>query len=203
MKETFLDFLNELAPEARLRLYDSAYYLRPLNTESASPDEARAVLDDIGRPQRLGIAPRRVGPEKVNNLLILTDPQRTGLWRIAHYFDIEHAIIAVPDHLQPQQRKQALHLVVHRRSEYLLRPWLRRKEAAQDMEQLADETGGEVWFFRDPRELTKTYRRAADRIRSSYTLGYYSNAPPGRHRLRVEVPGRSLTLRSRQLVVTD
>ncbi|MGH9789211.1 MAG: VWA domain-containing protein, partial [Candidatus Acidiferrales bacterium] len=174
MKQTFLEFLAELAPEARLRLYDCSYYLRPLSTEPVSPEEARAFLGEVGRPQRLGLSPRRVGPEKVSNLLILTDHQRTGLWRIAQYFDIEPAIIAVPDRIQPQHRREFLHLVVHRRAEYQLRHWIHRRDAAENMNQLASETGGEVWLFSNPRELTRTYRRVAEQIRSSYTLGYYS-----------------------------
>ena len=203
MKGAFLEFLDELAPEARLRLYDSRFYLFPLSTKSVSPAEARGLVDGVARFQQHGFAPRRVGPERAANLLILTDDQRTGLPLIAPYFEIEHAIVAVPERIPLQHRRELFHMVVHRRDEYLLRPWLHLQQAARDMEKLTADTGGEVWFFRDPRELTRTYRRVAEQIRSSYTLGYYSNAPPGRHQLRVEVPGRPLTIRARRVVVTE
>ncbi len=203
MKEAFLEFSEELAPEARLRLYDSRFYLFPLSTESVSPAEARGLVDGVARFQQHGFAPRRVGPERAANLLILTDDRRTGLPFIAPYFEIEHAIVAVPERIPLQHRRELFHMVVHRRAEYLLRPWLHLQQAARDMEKLTADTGGEVWFFRDPRELTRTYRRVAEQVGSSYTLGYYSNTPPGRHQLRVEVPGRNLVLRSRRVVVTE
>jgi len=94
-------------------------------------------------------------------------------------------------------------LAVHQRGQIQRAIWTERRDAALRMEQLAGDTGGETWSIRGLEELADTFRRVAEQIRSSYTLGYYSDAPPGRHQLRVEIPGRSLTLRSRHLVVTD
>ncbi|MGH9787856.1 MAG: hypothetical protein ACRD4U_04025, partial [Candidatus Acidiferrales bacterium] len=203
MKQIFLEFLEELQPEARVRAFDCKLYVRSLADKSVSPAEAPALLNELAKPQHYGLIPRRVVREKADNVLVLTDAQRSGLVRIARYFDLRDAIIAVPDRMPTDIRRQAFHLLVHQRAEFLLRPWEQRREAARQIGELADETGGEVWMFSNPRELTRTYRRVAEQIRSSYTLGYYSEAPPGRHRLRVEAPGRSLTLSARRVVVTQ
>jgi hypothetical protein len=56
---------------------------------------------------------------------------------------------------------------------------------------------------RRAQDLGNSYAQIAQLIRSSYTLGYYTKAKPGRHELRVETPGKNLTVRSRRVVVVE
>ncbi len=213
MKEAYLAFLGELAPSAQLWVYDYRTYLRSLRPKrfgsggpllrALTPEEARLLVSELGSPQLSRFAGPPQTKRYAENILVLTDQERTGLTMLGRDLSLDNATILSPDALTPDRVKQALHLIVHQRDQLQQLVWQQRRQAAQNVQQLADETGGEAWFIDDLQALPDTYAKVAEQIRASHVLGYYSRSAPGRHRLRVVAPGPSVTVRARQIVVTD
>jgi VWFA-related protein len=61
--------------------------------------------------------------------------------------------------------------------------------ARQELREIADRTGGEVFPTRRIEDLTNSYRAVIERLRTLYSIGYYPNRsePDGKwHQLRVE-----------------
>ncbi len=203
MRDAYLAFLAELTPEARIWVGDYRRYLRMLRYRALTPKEAGSVARELGSPQLQRFSGPPQPKTRLPNLLVFTDRERTGVTMLGQSVDMESATILAPEALTPEQSKQALHLLVHQRDQLRRLVWEQRRQAADRARQLADETGGEAWFIRDLQELPQTYAKVAEQVRASYALGYYSRAAPGRHRLRVDVPGRAVTVRARQIVITD
>lgn len=216
MKDATEELLAELGPRAQVWLFDYRRYVRLLlpsessyrssavTTGALRVEEARVALDELGNPPPTYRPPSPPATKtSAENLLILTDPNRRGLTYLDQFFDLNNAIVLVPEAISPERRRQIFRLAVHQRGQIQQAVWQERRQAFERMNQLSGDTGGEVWSIRGLEELSDTFRKVAEQIRSSYTLGYYSDASPGRHELRVDVPGRALTLRSRRLVVTD
>jgi VWFA-related protein len=67
----------------------------------------------------------------------------------------------------------------------------------------ANETGGLTLVATRPEDLDAYYDEIAGLIRSSYAIGYYTQAKKGRHTLRVEVSQKGLTVRSRSVFHVD
>lgn len=68
---------------------------------------------------------------------------------------------------------------------------------------LVEDTGGILLEFRKPSDLKNNYEQIAQRIKASYTLGYYTNARRGRHPLRVVVDDPGLEAHSRKMLVLE
>jgi hypothetical protein len=216
MKNATEELLAELGPRAQVWLFDYRRYVRalrppessyrssPANPGGLRVEDARVALKELGNPPPTFRGPQPPSTKtSAENLLVFTDPDRRGLTYLDQFFDLGNAIILVPEAISSERRRQILHMAVHQRGQIQHAVWTERRLAFERMEHLADDTGGEIWSIRGMDELAAAFRKIAEQIRSSYTLGYYSNAPPGRHQLRVEIPGRNLAVRSRQLVVTD
>jgi hypothetical protein len=73
-------------------------------------------------------------------------------------------------------------------------------EVRGDFIRVVENTGGFAVEFERAAELEASYDRIAQQIKSSYTLGYYTQSRRGTHPLRVEVPQPGLRVRSRQVL---
>ncbi|MFQ5724601.1 MAG: VWA domain-containing protein [Terriglobia bacterium] len=206
MREAARELLEELSPKARVWLLDYRRQLRVLRPQERfvppwTPAQARQVLSRLGSPQPHRFAGRARTQFTGRNVLVLTDPNRTGLPRLSRYINLERAAIMMPKVLEPARRKQMLGLLVHRRSELYRMAWEKLRRSHQLMQGLTQETGGQAFEIESLEGLERVYEQIAAQIRSSYTLGYYSQAEPGRHELRVEIPDRDFTARAPRAVV--
>lgn len=68
---------------------------------------------------------------------------------------------------------------------------------------LSLESGGAAYRLKTGKELEGLYQQIAEQIRSSYTLGYYTEAKPGRHRLEVRVKDPSARVAARRAVLVN
>ncbi|MEE9234584.1 MAG: VWA domain-containing protein [Candidatus Acidoferrales bacterium] len=206
MREAARELLEELSPKARVWLVDYRRQLRVLRSHERfvpplTPAQARQALSRLGSPQPHRFAGRARTQFTGRNVLVLTDPNRTGLPRLSRYINLETAAIMMPKALEPARRKQLLGMLVHRRGQLYRLGWEKLKRSHQLMQGLTKETGGQAFEIGSLEELQDVYEQIAAQIRSSYTLGYYSQAEAGRHELRVEIPNQEVTVRAAQAVV--
>jgi hypothetical protein len=211
-QQTAHEFLDTLGPRARVWFYVYRSVLRLLELSDSPerpasyavlPAEARALVKKIGTPPPIGLFRPSDPKRTVQNLLVCTDRERTGLVMLDNHFSLDSAAIFVPADHSPEERRGLLNLLVHHRDQVRRAVWLRLREGSEQIHSLANETGGEVLSVASPDELPKTYRAISEQIRFSYTLGYYSQAAPGRHAIRLEVPGQPATVRARSVVLIE
>jgi len=73
-------------------------------------------------------------------------------------------------------------------------------EVRSDFIRMLENTGGFAVEYERAAELEASYERIAQQIKSSYTLGYYTQSRSGSHPLRVEVRRPGLRVRTRQVL---
>jgi len=224
IRETAARFLENLDPAARVWLLE---YREKLQLLCVSPNSV--VLDSHGVPAPValleaqgalaqrhfwtranGSAESKLLKIDAEHELVLTDARHSGVWKL-----IRDAALRRPDFaaLNPEQfpapEEQELVLQTLLRNSdggvkaASLARQLSEERVAQKFRELVRDTGGVVLEARRAQDLGNSYAQIAQLIRSSYTLGYYTKAKPGRHALRVETPGKNLTVRSRRVVLVE
>ena len=116
--------------------------------------------------------------------------------------------VIVPDRFARQaDLEAAIDAFLRGRSEYLnLQAEIMEQqilEIRSDFIRLLENTGGFAVEFGRPSDLETSYDQIARQIKSSYTLGYYTQSRSGIHPLRVEVTQPGLRVRSRQVLALD
>jgi len=224
MRGAALKFLDQLEPEARLWIFEYRDSLRLL-----TPAEAPARLDSNRAPVPLTPAEAQVALERglfwsrteetgerartrleADHMLVLTGLERGGIWKLFRdgTLDPSGAIVLVPERFpEAAEQELVMRTLVHEPGGPLkaaqLSRWLSDEKVAGKFRELVKDTGGAMMEVRRAQDLGDSYAQIAKLIQSSYTLGYYTKAPPGRHELRVEVPGREVRVQSRRVLVVE
>lgn len=219
VQSTTREFLRALSPQARVWLFDYRQQLRPLVFPAAgdapvemrplTPAEAEQLLPLAGNttwfPQ---LGENGAPPVEVHKTLVVGDSEHSGLARLMISIaksPLSIGVLHPDDPLDPQRRKEVIQRLVHDPNGTAFVSWpevggiLRRWES--DFEETVRDTGGQFFRVRSANELKDVYAEIAAQIRSSYTLGYYTNAGPGRHELEVKIPSRPMNVHSRRALV--
>ena len=210
-----LHFLDELRPEARVWLFryqKTLEQFRPAGSLGREPLPPATVRQLLASQAPLEIVPavktaRSLRPDRI---LILNDLGRSGVREISRILRTSwgtYALLAPDLFPTRESRAQVLHTLVHEENGP-------RKAEIQAYERflagiinrfrhLVGDTGGTMLEVRSEAELEPSYARIAQQIHSRYTLGYYTRATPGRHALRVEVPGLNAMVQCRRVLIVE
>ena len=213
-QETARQLLEELSPNAQVWMYDYRRLLRLLEpvqqiglgmppATALDPKEAQALLRQVGTPQPMRFSPSREPKRRAEHIIVFTDSKRTGLVALADQFELAEAVVLVPTEIPSGRRKQLLQALVHHRQELQRTVWLRLRVAQDRLQQMAEDTGGDFFAPAAIEELPEVFKRIGEQIRTSYALGYYTHATPGRHQVRVQVLRPGLTVRARRVVLIE
>jgi Ca-activated chloride channel homolog len=81
---------------------------------------------------------------------------------------------------------------------------LQRSRPSRDLRKIADETGGGYFELKKSDELSSTFTRVAQELRSQYLLGFTPTALDGKpHRLEVRLKRPGLNARARKSYIAD
>ena len=213
LREASIAMLDQLHPNAQVMVCDFQRYVRRLRSPAhlqgqvpdmwSSPAAAREIVRSmVGTNQyaRLGNFDEYCNAQ---NLVVLTDRNRTGLTMLRHRIPLERASILAPVEHEPGDLSSLLELMVRRRAETARYLWEQSRQGHQRMASLVHASGGEVTAIDRMEQLGRAYDQIFDELQQSYLLGYYHSAEPGDYRLEVETPHRTLTLHSRTRVLVD
>jgi hypothetical protein len=210
-----LHFLGELDPAARVWLFryqKALEQFRPAGSDGLQPVAPRAARQMLTGQSPVQILPavrtaRTIRPDRI---LILNDLGRSGVREISRVLRTRwgtYSLLAPDLFPTEESRATVLRMLVReengpRKAEiYAYERFL--AGIINRFRHLVSDTGGTMLEVRGEAELEPSYARIARQIRSSYTLGYYTHAAPGRHALRVEVPGHEAMVQSRRVLIVE
>jgi hypothetical protein len=198
--------LRLLVPPQRATTLDPRGVPAPLTRAEAMVALERGI---IWQPVA-GDETRAIRRMIADRVLVLTNPEHSGASRLYSEGILGRpgAVVFSPElHLESAAAEQEVNALLEV-------PWgpiqmgeavgnLREDRLIRRLRALVTDLGGVVVEVQRIRDVGDSYAQVAQLIRSSYTLGYYTRAKPGRHELHVEVPGRGVTVRSRRVLIVE
>jgi VWFA-related protein len=211
-REITLRLLDHLSSRARvwLAVKQSGLKLIAPDTEVAaskprplSPSEARRALAEgslwQGPPQRSEL---RINV-KLDRALLFSDADHRSAAALAEGLRLwpgTYTVVAPELLPRPEDQDRVIQALMRGR----MGPWAAESVMMfEEFRTLVADTGGLAVEIKTADELEAQYVHLAQLIRSSYTLGYYTKAKPGRHELRVQVTDPKLEVRSRRVLIVE
>jgi Ca-activated chloride channel family protein len=163
-------------------------------------DELVDALDDLqfGNPTRLNdaIAASLDALEKIDGrrvVLVFTDGEDTS------------SKIGFRTVLERARDEEVMVYAIGLESEYFNGQRVQRSRPSRDLRKIADETGGGYFELKKTAELSPTFTRVAQELRSQYLLGFAPATLDGKlHKLDVRVrPGLTVRARKSYLATPD
>lgn len=208
-------FLGELLPGDRVDLFVMRQQQLRQLAERGSPAQAHARLSEAGEAPTGRTIPRRTDAGqrgtllhkgKGENIVIFTDGNRSGISLLAAYLSSETLERATVFPVEGNPAKEAdgfreyirSHLDVNRAVQDDLEalPGF-FAQSQRRLREMAEASGGQHFELRDFARLADVYRSVVLELRHSYLLGYYTAAPPGFHRVEVQLSEPGLSARTR------
>jgi len=213
-------FLSELNEEDRVWLFSYERALSPMfvpparlnasgELEAMQPSEALPALPQLRLPaaarEPSKATSKLVLPDRV---LFLTEEASVGS---RQFLERERPVpgsyvLLAPEEMTDEAETRAAMQTLIRPPEGARRVRehiaVTRQAALENrLPQLALDSGGSLFPMRTSKELEGIYQQIADQIRTSYTLGYYTEAASGRHRVEVLVKNSALRVHARRALV--
>lgn len=216
-------FLDQLKPADRVWLFAQEGGLRPIFDPPARLAADGSLLPLTPEAARMALARLRTGgleslPSsgatntklRPDSVLYISDG---GVVRLRHFLTKtrinSNALARIVPELYTDELEllAAMQTLVHdpdgivkvrEQQEALQREWV-----AKQLPLLAADSGGQSFELSELRDVESTYWQIAEQIRSTYTIGYYTDALAGRHQLEVTVRSSEAQVRARRAVLVN